>query len=222
MSTARLFGLIAAVAAVSTPSAPARAQEAPPPEAAPQVFVDGQPVGDLPPPSPEGVRVDLWADSPNVRLMRVDGPSPTVVCAPPCGVIVPSQGVYQIAGDGVVRTSRFSVPTDHPDLQLHVKSGSNAQRWGGIVIGAIGYTTVLLGESLATYDPMPGTQPPSWRTKEVGLTMMAAGLVVGTVGLVMILTANTSVSSSSGASFSHAAPRGRRTAIRLTAAGLEF
>lgn len=222
MSRAWVIALIAAIGAAQLSAAPAHAQDAPPADAAPQVFVDGQPVGQLPPPPADGVRVDIDADSPDVRLVRVDGDRETVICGPPCGVIVPRQGQYQIAGDGMVRTSRFSVPADRPDLQLKVSSGSNGRRWVGIALGVVGYATALIGESATSFEFNANNASSSSHGKEIAVGLLLSGLVVGTVGLVMIFTANTHVSTSSGASFSQASPRGRRTAIRLTPAGLEF
>lgn len=222
MSKPWVIGLVAAIGAVQLPGVTAHAQNGRPADGAPQVFVDGQPVDQTPPPAADGVRVDIDADSPNVRLMRVDGGRQTIVCAPPCGVVVPRQGEYQIAGDGVVRTSRFGVPADRADLQLKVQSGSNVQRWAGIVLGTAGYATVLAGEFLVSSDSGGNTSPPTLHHGELAFGLALSGLVVGTVGLVLIFTANTHVSTSSGVSFSHASPAGRRTAIRLTARGLEF
>lgn len=220
MTRAGVVGLIAAIGAAQFVGSSARAQGDAWGGGPPRVFVDGQPW--QAPPPPDGVRVDISADSPNVRLVRVDGGQDTVICAPPCGVVVPRDGEYQIAGDGVVRTSRFSVPADRPDLQLKVQSGSNGQRWGGIALGIAGYVTAALGESLWSVERTANNVAPSPRAEQVGIGMMISGVVAGSLGLVMIFTANTHVTTSSGVSFSYAAPSGRRMAIRLTPAGLEF
>ena len=71
-------------------------------------------------------------------------------------------------------------------------------------------------------DSSGNTSPPTLHHGELAFGLALSGLVVGTVGLVLIFTANTHVSTSSGVSFSHVSPAGRRTAIRLTARGLEF
>jgi hypothetical protein len=220
MTRAGVVGLIVAIGAAQLVGSNARAQGDAWGGGAPRVFVEGQPW--QAPPTPDGVRVDIAADSPNVRLVRVDGGQDTVICAAPCGVVVPRNGEYQIAGDGVVRTSRFSVPADRPDLQLNVKSGSNGQRWGGIILGVAGYVTAAAGESLWSVERTATNVAPNPRAQQVGIGMMISGVVAGTLGLVMIFTANTHVTTSSGVSFTYAPPSRRRMAIRLTPAGLEF
>jgi len=220
MTRAGVVGLIAAIGAAQLVGGSARAQGDAWGGGPPRVFVEGQPW--QAPPPPDGVRVDISADSPNVRLVRVDGGQDTVICAAPCGVVVPRNGEYQIGGDGVVRTSRFSVPADRPDLQLKVQSGSNSQRWGGIVLGIAGYIAAGVGESLWSAERTTYDVAPNPRAREIGAAILISGVVAGTLGLVMIFTANTHVSTSSGVSFTYAAPSRRRMAIRLTPSGLEF
>jgi len=203
------MGLLVVIAAALGLGRTARAQA--PEDDAPRVIVEGQPVGEAPPPAPDGVRVTITADSPDVRLMRVDDDRDTEVCAPPCGAIVPRQGLYQIAGDGVVRTGKFAVPKDRADLHLNVDSGSNLQRRAGIAIGILGYATVLAGETYLSYERSANVGGASSHARDITFGMVASGLVVGTVGLVLIFTASTHVTTSSGERFSHAAPPGRRT-----------
>ena len=201
---------------------PARAQGWGPADDAPRVFVNGQPYGEPPPQTEEGVRVDITADNPAVRLIRVDGDRETEICAAPCGVVVPRKADYQIAGDGVVRTSRFTVPDNRSDLHLFVDAGSASRRTAGVVLGIAGYGLFVAADLFLEVDGKGNTQSVSTHTRNVGLALVGSGLVLGTVGLVLILTTRTRVATSSGVTFSHVSRSGRRTAIRLTPAGLEF
>ena len=81
---------------------------------------------------------------------------------------MPRNGTYQLGGDGVVRTGRFTVPADRPDLHLFVESGSNTPRVAGIVVAIAGYATVLAGNAYLSYEGKGSIQSASTHAKEVG------------------------------------------------------
>ena len=215
-------GLVIAIAAMSAWGGAARAQGWGPADDGPRVFVNGQPYGAPQPQTDDGVRVDITADNPAVRLIRVDGDRETDICAAPCGVVVPRKAEYQLAGEGIVRTSRFTLPDNRPDLHLYVDAGSASRRTAGIVLGVAGYGMFVAADLFLEVEGKGNTQTLSSHTRNVGLALVGSGLVLGTVGLVLILTTRTRVATSSGVTFSHLSRSGRRTAIRLTPAGLEF
>lgn len=217
MSRRRSTGLVVAIATAALLSETAHAQIGPRVEEPAPV-----PAPPPAPPDPGGVRVDISADSPNVRLVRVDGAAETVICAPPCGVVVPREGRYQLAGDGVTRTNVFAVPDHGADLQLSVRAGSNFQRRAGIVLGLVGWASFAAGEGFTNYEDNPNNRSRTIRDKAIAFGLFGAGIATSMVGLLLIFTARTHVTTSTGVWFSHASPRGRRTAIRLTPAGLEF
>jgi hypothetical protein len=175
-------------------------------------------------PSRPGVVVDLVTNSKEVRIVRLDGGRQTIVCAPPCGESLPREGVYQIAGDGVVPTAKFTLPKDESNLQIQVRAGSEGVSTTGIVLTAGGLTTLVAGYAyvLDKVLTMPLDMPGNPRPLQVAVAVGGAGALIAGVGVLLTLTARTNVTTSRGVTFSQAPERRRRTALRLTVRGLEF
>ena len=171
-----------------------------------------------------GVYVELRADSVGVRISEVVGENWVPVCYVPCRRVLPRNRIYVIEGSGIKATTRFMLPDDRAQLTLDVQAGSRVQQMGGAVLMAAGLATsyvalVFEGSSTAS---MSGS---SNRSDTAGLFALG-GLAAAALGLVLVVSAQTKVQSSSGASFSEAAPgrprRAPRPAVALTARGLEF
>jgi len=175
-------------------------------------------------PSRPGVIVELVANSKAVRIVRLDGGQHTIVCAPPCGESLPREGVYQIAGDGVVPTAKFTLPKDPSNLQVHVRAGSEGVRTTGMVLGVAGMTTFVTGCAYVVYNfvTTPFDTPGNPRPVQVAMVLGGAGVVIAGVGLLLALTGTTKVTTSRGVTFSQGPARRGRTAVRLTLRGLEF
>jgi len=175
-------------------------------------------------PSRPGIVVELVTNSKKVRVLRLDGEKQTIVCAAPCGESLPREGVYQIAGDGVVPTAKFTLPKDEPNLQLHVRAGSEGLHTTGIVLVLGGMTTLVAGSGYFFYSvaTTPLDTPGNPRPLEVAAGLVGVGALVAGVGLLLTLTAKTKVTTSRGSTFSRGPERTRRTAVRLTVRGLEF
>jgi hypothetical protein len=175
-------------------------------------------------PPPPGVVVELQADSDQVRILRVDGGRQRVVCAAPCGEALPREGTYQIAGDGVVPTAPFSLADNASTLRLQVRAGSEDQHTAGIALIAAGVATYLAGSVYFFYKSasMPLDTPGNPRTLDVSLALQGTGAAAALVGLILTLTARTSVVTSNGVTFSLAPARRGRSRVRLTLRGLEF
>ena len=197
----------------------------------------GAPPGAFPPgyAPPEGgfIRVDMRADAPGVRLDRVVGPGATVpVCLAPCSRVVARNNLYVIQGDGVRTTSQFLLPDDRPDVTLTVHAGSTGRQAGGAVLMAggvvaayVGLLTVEIGlASGALADGTGGSGTRSDRTATIGAGILGVGLAAAIGGIYLVMTSSTKVNSSTGSTFtkSERSPARPRSAVALTARGLEF
>lgn len=136
--------------------------------------------------------------------------------------------MYRIAGEGVVPSSKFELPNAGADLTLDVKAGSSTQRTAGLVLGIAGVVT-FIGANVYLIHASPALlsdgPPVSHTTTTAYFAAEGAGLLLGGVGLLLLLTSDTRVTSSSGAKFSNAPDCGlprRRSAIAWTPRGLEF
>jgi hypothetical protein len=224
--------LFAAVAS-SLGSAAARAQT--PAEQAPLGLPPVPPVA-VPPPGlaahprpaevPEGVFVELRVDAPGVRIDRYESDGERVaVCSAPCQRVLPRDGLYVIDGPGIRTTSRFSLPEDRRQLILDVKAGSAAQNVGGAFLIGGGVVTLFFA-LFAGLPPGPDAPVESSASTIGGGTrealLVGGGLAVA-LGAILSLTSKTTVTSSSGATFTRArVTRGPRASIAVTPHGLEF
>src|SRR6185312_11363856 len=135
-------------------------------------------------PSRPGIVVELVTNSKKVRVLRLDGEKQTIVCAAPCGESLPREGVYQIAGDGVVPTAKFTLPKDEPNLQVQVRAGSESLRTTGMVLGLGGVTAAAAGSAYFFYSvaTMPVDTPGNPRPLEVAAALIGAGALIASIG----------------------------------------
>ncbi len=182
----------------------------------------------LPARAEEAVVVHLRADSEAVRILRVDGEGPREVCAGLCDLPLPRDGVYRIAGEGVPATRPFTLDDGGTDLTLRVDAGSSVQRGVGISTTVAGGLSLLFalgyGEVLALGN-IDNDHPVSISKDPLFLGTLSAGLVAGVIGVAMLATSGTSVTTSHGISFS--ALSGSRSSsgrarFTLTPTGLLF
>jgi hypothetical protein len=177
-----------------------------------------------------GVYVELRSSSRSVRIDRVLSPGNTFpVCFAPCRQVLPRDGVYVIAGEGVRVTSQFVLPDDRDRVVLDVNPGSSGQLVGGVVLAGGGLLTAYLGLLVLAASSLQGfggdsTAPTnSGPGRTVGGSMMVGGLLAGLLGLYFIFDSKTKVSSSTGSQFTNApAPAPKHGRFALTARGLEF
>jgi len=167
-------------------------------------------------PTPPGVVVELRANSQDVRIVRVDSGQQTTVCAPPCGESLPRQGVYQIAGRGVVPTAKFTLPEGQSQLQLQVRAGSEGLRTTGVVLVVGGVMTFAAGGAYFLYTAFttPFDTPGNPRSLDIAAALDGAGLLMAGLGLLLAVTTSTNVITSRGVTFSQASPRQGRTGAR--------
>jgi hypothetical protein len=182
----------------------------------------------LPARAEDGVVVHLRADSDAVRIVRVDGDQPEQVCTGLCDKPLPRDAVYQLRGEGIPSTQRFTLGESGTDLTLRVDAGSSVQRTVGAATAVAGSLSLIvaLGRAwlLSVYN-IDNDHPVSIRNDRWFLGTLTPGLVLGVGGFVMLATSGTTVTTSRGVSFS-ALPGSRRGARRgrvtLTPTGLLF
>lgn len=219
-----------------TPYAPPPGSPAPsgyPPPAYPPA---GYPPPGYPPPGypgwgappPRWVFVDVKTDDPHVRIERVVGNGRIPVCYAPCRKMLDTGSVYVIAGDGVRTTSQFVLPDDRDKVLLDVQAGSSARLAGGAILLGVGVAVSYLG--LLVWDAsklsVESSSPSPTNSAHTGETMMLIGLPAVVLGLYLTIGSHTSVTSSTGSTFTQEVPRaprsGHRPWIALTPRGLEF
>ena len=179
------------------------------------------------PPPPRWVFVDLNSDDPRARIDRVVGGNRIPACYAPCRKMLDTASVYVIEGDGVRATSQFALPDDRDKVTLDVKAGSSARFAGGIILLAGGVAVAYLGSvvwELGKIGSIDGGA--NNNAVHTGVTMMLIGLPAAILGLYLTVSTHTSVTSSTGSTFTQEVPRaprpGHRPWIALTPRGLEF
>lgn len=198
---------------------------APPPGYPPQGYYPPPGAGWGAPPAPRWVAVDVRSDDPRVRIDRVVGDSRVPVCSTPCRKMLDTGSIYVIEGDGVRATRQFVLPDDRNAVTLDVQAGSSARfATGVILVGAgvvVSYVGALVWEAGTLSDLGSSSHTNAART---GGTMVLVGVPAALIGLYLTVTTHTSVSSSTGATFTLDAPPQprRRPWIALTPRGLEF
>jgi hypothetical protein len=173
-------------------------------------------------PSADEVYVELNTNDPRVRIDRVTAGGLTVpVCLAPCRQTLDRRSTYVIQGDRIVATSPFTLPDDRERVLLTVRPGYYWQRGLGMLCLGLGLAAMTVGYIMTPHNPREGEPVNSaaqWSLL-VGLTGM--GVAVG--GFSLIAGTKTWVESSTGRSFAGApSARPRRSAVTLTARGLEF
>lgn len=153
----------------------------------------------------DDVIVHLRADSDAVRIIRVDGDRPEIVCAGLCDKPLPRDGLYELGGDGVPRTRPFTLGDPGTDLTLRVDAGSSGQQVAGAVTAFTGGTTLLFGllyRWVLAVEDIDNDHPADHNRDPLFIGSMTAGLVLGVGGLVMLATSGTFVTTNHGVSFS--------------------
>jgi hypothetical protein len=178
------------------------------------------------PPAPRWVYVDLKSDEPRVRIDRVIGSEHVPACYAPCRKMLDTGSVYVIGGDGVRTTSQFVLPDDRNAVTLDVQAGSSGRFAGGIILlaagVAVGYLGLLVWEA-GQISGIDSSSNSSNSTVRTGETMVLIGLPAAVLGLYLTITTHTTVTSSTGSTFTLDAPsRSHRPWIALTPRGLEF
>lgn len=177
--------------------------------------------------APRSVYVELRADNPRVRIDRVLEGMTSPVCVAPCRTWLDAQSAYVITGDGVRSTSRFVLPDDRDAVTLDVRAGSTARLVVGTLLIGGGVATIYIGALVweaSALSGLPGGDPQRGdQLRRVGITMTAIGIPAALFGTYLALTSHTSVASSTGSTFTQAAPpRPKRPRVALTGRGLEF
>jgi hypothetical protein len=180
----------------------------------------------------EGVYVEVRTSSPNVRIDRVVGGQTVPVCRAPCRQVLSRNNVYVIQGDGVRSTAQFMLPDDRQQLLLDVEPGSSTRMGGGVVLLAlgglgayIGYAALIVGTEPQNNSNNNLTEDDRRTARTAGTIFLLSGLAVLGIGAYFVATAHTTVTTSSGVTFSKApapAPARKRPAIAFTPRGLEF
>lgn len=114
-------------------------------------------------------RVTIESDDNRVALFRSMGSTQVVaygqmgtmvgrleswkqICRAPCGVTTEVNEQYAIRGEGIVPSGYFSLPLQ-PTVNLHVKSGSAAQRLAGVLLLSLGAGGIAGGILLLAIGP---------------------------------------------------------------------
>jgi hypothetical protein len=170
------------------------------------------------------IQVDVRADEPGVRLDRVQGQGiSTAVCVAPCSKLVPRNNLYVIDGEGIRTTSQFLLPDDRNQVTLNVKAGSSARHGGGAVLLVAGLVIGYVGlMGLAATESGTGSQSDQGAT--IGGGLLIGGLAAAIGGLYLVMTSSTTVTSSTGATFSKndQVPARAGSSVALTPRGLTF
>jgi hypothetical protein len=150
------------------------------------------------------VMVHVRSDADGLQIERLDGDHPPIPCMPLCDTPLARDGLYRIAGDGVVPSHRFTFDDGPADLTLKVEPGSNTQRGIGVA-GAIA-GVLLTGAALLYYVgvsmPIDDNAPPVDHTRDrFFVVSLSSGFVLGLLGLTLIWTSDTTVTSSRGVRF---------------------
>jgi hypothetical protein len=151
------------------------------------------------------VTVHVRSDADGLQIERLDGDHAPIPCMPLCDTPLPRGGVYRIAGEGVVPSRRFTFDDGSADLTLKVDPGSNTQRAIGVGSAIAG---VLLTGAAMLYIvgvnavPVDDFAPPVDHTRDRFFVIsLSSGVVLGLLGLTLIWTSDTTVTSSRGLRF---------------------
>jgi hypothetical protein len=174
------------------------------------------------------IRVNRFSRADASEGMDVEDLTPE--CTSPCNLKVDRDGVYRIAGPGVVPSRAFGLPAEGTETTLHVRAASLATRttgqWvalgGGVVAvaGALMLTRGLIGDAgQPTYTgPYPAGYPSSGATGPIaqpgdysvltasGAGLLAVGVATAAFGIYLWLSSSTSVTTGDGRSIAGSAP----------------
>lgn len=143
------------------------------------------------PVAPRTVFVHVASDRP-VRLeQQGEGRKEwALVCASPCDGLVPMDGKYQVAGDGV-RDSGDFVLTATPGnrIVIEVDTGSKAGFVGGIIIVSAAPVVALVGLVFLAVGSVPDLRSSkSSSSSNVGIGLTFGGIAGTAAGIILIVT----------------------------------
>ncbi|WP_394830285.1 hypothetical protein LVJ94_27630 [Pendulispora rubella] len=198
-----------------------------------------------PAPSPPAAEVRVTSDRENTTLLRlsragtgfgsVGGYNVAVafesyepLCTAPCTTSADPNGIYRIAGEGITPSSTFRLPGHtHADLRVH--AGSSSKRWWGWASTYVGTALVVGGASFlimdaispaTSYDVNTGKDERKTTFRDIGLIGLVSGAPFLVVGIVMLATSGTDVSTASGETLARHSPRPGK--LSLSPTGLVF
>jgi hypothetical protein len=153
------------------------------------------------PVQPDSFVVDVTSTKPETRfdLLRAENIGHTL-CKAPCRAPVYPQSSYQVWGPSMVKSSPFQVP---PGTKLlAIDPGSSSTRDAGFIVGYIGFSLVVPGLlTLGTGALVESVSTGSGLAKGFLLTgggLTGVGLITTLLGLALVLTTSTSVTTDRG------------------------
>ena len=155
------------------------------------------------PPADDGVWVELHSHGAPVRIERVFGDAAIPVCTAPCRQKVPRSGIYRIGGEGVVPSANFDLTQEQWGVTLEARPASSMRRAAGLTLAIAGLAMLLTSSAIEGQGDGAALDetPVSHREQVAAGFLLVSGLAAGVVGLVLMLTSNTRVTSSNGVSF---------------------
>ncbi|WP_394840962.1 hypothetical protein LZC95_28285 [Pendulispora brunnea] len=196
-------------------------------------------------PAPAAAEIRVTSDRENTTLLRLSGAgtgygnvggygvamafeSYEPLCTAPCTASADPNGIYRIAGEGITPSSVFRLPgRTHADLR--VRAGSSSKRWWGWVstyVGAalaVGGGTFLLLDAISpqtNYDVKTGEETRSTTFRDIGIIGLVSGAPFLILGIVMVATSGTDVTTASGEMLARRSPRPGK--LSLSPTGLVF
>jgi hypothetical protein len=172
-----------------------------------------------PPPPPNGVYVELRSDDPAMRIDQVTpGGQSWPACELPCRRVLQRNLTYVVESNQAPPTSPFLLPDNVNHVTLDVQAGSQSRANLGTILAVVGGVVGLIGFIRLT---TTGNSPQNDRS---GLELLGVGATVGISGIVIFRMSRTTVTSSTGSTFSEQRDRGAKAApsIALTPQGLVF
>jgi hypothetical protein len=152
------------------------------------------------------VVIVLEADDPHAMLER----RPVTLertweqtCLMPCEVAVDPKYAYRIAGDGLVPSDTFLLPSGKDAVKIDAKMGSSRARMGGILLVGAGALGMLVGAGGLVASPalerdQSGSAGFRSAVRDGGYVALGAGAIAVAAGLYLWLTNATTVKNDYG------------------------
>jgi hypothetical protein len=189
------------------PAGPEAEEPLPPP---PLPATQTPPTKEEPAPSARGPVVELAADDGRAVLERrlatsTPGGAPFAetglfsvghwqhACVAPCRIAVDPRFAYRVAGDGLVPTGSFALPSTQDRVRVEAKMGSSGARVAGVLATGAGALAIAAGGLALVATPILASEDvgsEGFRTAVFagGLGAVSVGLVAATVGLYLWLS----------------------------------
>ena len=149
----------------------------------------------------EGVRVLLHADDPRATLerrvqvesvaglpLKEAGLSGVATwepaCRAPCDAALDPKFTYRVAGEGLVPSEAFVLPSDRDVLAVDATMGSSTGRLGGLALTGIGAGGVVLGGAALAISPVLAHDGIGSSTLRTGV--LASGAAVTTLSALVL------------------------------------